>query len=336
MREFFQVEPTAHASWRMAVLLGVNSRTYKFALGNALLSLAADERAEVPLVELAEVYARGILEHLSEGPQAPTGQMKDTDFLAIAAREAEESRRLGRPTEELVHAAIRSIPSMVMQKFHNQRGGVELPHRFYELTGTGKNRTIILTPALTHIARSEQANGLVEELDARWRIVETSFASGVGRSLLEEGLAVDWSELKLTDRRRRRSITGITAAVVGFQHGRCLICHQPLTPSDPVAVDHVFPYSYMQRLGGPTGWKGPDLDAVWNLAPTHDSCNATKSDRPPKPEELTRLALRNDTIMSSPVPLRRTLELTLKAAGYKGQPGEWSAFIHQVIDLVYC
>jgi hypothetical protein len=51
----------------------------------------------------------------------------------------------------------------------------------------------------------------------------------------------------LTDRRRRRPVTGVASAVVGFQHGRCLICDTTLAASDPVAVDHVFPYSLMNR-----------------------------------------------------------------------------------------
>ena len=97
--------------------------------------------------------------------------------------------------------------------------------------------------------------------------VESSFAAGVGRSLLDEGVVVDWNTLKITDKCRRRSVTGIIEATTGFQHGRCLICTDILTPSHATAVDHVFPFALMHRFAGVGAWRGPDLDALWNLAP---------------------------------------------------------------------
>ncbi|MFG2424175.1 hypothetical protein ACGFWD_34705 [Streptomyces sp. NPDC048448] len=97
--------------------------------------------------------------------------------------------------------------------------------------------------------------------------VESSFAAGVGRSLLDEGVVVDWDTLKITDKRRRRSVTGIIEATTGFQHGRCLICTDILTPSHATVVDHVFPFALMHRFAGVGAWRGPDLDALWNLAP---------------------------------------------------------------------
>jgi 5-methylcytosine-specific restriction endonuclease McrA len=176
---------------------------------------------------------------------------------------------------------------------------------------------------------------LAAELSARWNIVESSFAAGIGRSLMEEGVAVDWENLKITDtRRRRRSVTGITDATLGFQHGRCLICHEVLAVHDVTAVDHVFPFSLMHRLGGVGSWYGPDLDALWNLAPAHAACNAAKSDRLPTQAELARLAARNEAIMNSPHPLRRTLQLSLTSA-LSGRPAiSWAEFLRAVQKAV--
>lgn len=126
---------------------------------------------------------------------------------------------------------------------------------------------------------------------------------------------MDWETLQLTDKRRRRSVTRVTDALIGFQHGRCLICAQPITPGDSTAVDHVFPYSLMQRFGGVSGWDGPDLDLIWNLAPAHQACNSAKSDRLPTPEELHRLAQRNEAIMHSPHPLRKPSSSVSAACG---------------------
>ncbi|MEU1388488.1 MULTISPECIES: hypothetical protein [unclassified Nonomuraea] len=329
--EFFREEPTARSSWRLAVLMGANSRTYKFALGEALLGAAAEGRTDIPLRELARPYAMSLVEHLAQAPQ--TSQRSATsgaDFLTVAQEETAESVRLGSPTEKLLAAAMKSMPEMVMQKFHNLRGngGAEIPHRFYEVTGSARERVVKLTEPLREVALSEQRATLQAELAARWSIVETSFAAGVGRSLVEEGVAVDLTTLRITDKERRRSVAGVTDAVIGFQHGRCIICAQPLIPGvDEVAVDHVFPYSFKRLLSGTK----VDLDAIWNLAPAHRLCNGQKSNQPPSQGELTRLALRNEAIMQSPHPLKRTLQLTLKGHGYPGgRVGEWWDFINEV------
>ncbi|MEU0565160.1 hypothetical protein ABZ297_07180 [Nonomuraea sp. NPDC005983] len=329
--EFFREEPTARSSWRLAVLMGANVRTYKFALGGALLGAAAEGRADILLRDLAKPYAMSLVEHLAQAPQAsPKVVAGGLDFLSVAREEAAESEQLGSPTEKLLAAAMKSMPAMVMQKFHNLRGdgGAEVPHRFYEVTGTSQERVVKLTDHLREVALSEQKASLQAELAARWSIVETSFAAGVGRSLVEEGVAVDLEALQITDKERRRSVAGVTEAVIGFQHGRCIICAELLNPGvDDVAVDHVFPYSFKRLLPG----AGIDLDAIWNLAPAHRPCNGQKSNQPPTQGQLTRLALRNEAIMQSPHPLKRTLQLTLKRHGFTGgRVGEWWDFIQEV------
>ncbi|AQW49620.1 HNH endonuclease [Streptomyces violaceusniger] len=312
--------------------MGANSRTYKFAFGAALLEYAAQDRTEVTLEELAIPYAMGLVAHLAEAPQAPSGlQVRGSDFLAVAEREAKESAALGHPTDRLRHAAVRSMPGMVMQKFHNLRGNTRTAHRFYDLIGNSHQRIVRLTPELRSIAKGEQSTGLRAELAARWDIVESSFAAGIGRSLIDEGFSVDWATLQLTDKRRRRSVTGVADAVIGFQHGRCLICAQPIAPGDSTVVDHVFPYSLMRRFGDVSGWHGPDWDAIWNLAPAHQACNSAKSDRLPTAGELHGLAQRNEAIMHSPHPLRKTLQLSLHSAQHSDTPkGHWPHFLRQV------
>ena len=264
-------------------------------------------------------------------PQARSAQgLGEADFLTVAEREAVETLRTGQPTDALVEASVRSMPQMVMQKFHNL-AGTEIPHRFYEITGTGSRRVVRLTPELQKVAASEDLTSLTAEVDARWRIVETSFSAGVGASLISDGLAVDLDRSVLTDKLRRRSITGVTEAVIGFQYRRCLICDELITPDSPVAVDHTFLFSFMRR-DFPLGWAGLDLDAVWNLAPAHAVCNAAKSNALPSRVQVERLARRNAAIMNSPHPLRRTLELTLKTWGFRGRPEEWPRFLAGVTE----
>src|SRR3712207_945409 len=82
--EFYRAEPTAVTSWRMAVLMGANARTYKFALGGALLDLAREGRADASLAELAAPYTMRIVERAQRYPQGPSGSVTGAeDFLTV-------------------------------------------------------------------------------------------------------------------------------------------------------------------------------------------------------------------------------------------------------------
>lgn len=328
---FYSAHPTASTAWRLAVLMGANARTYKFALADALIEHASEGRSSVTLRELATSYTSAIIRHSANGPQAPAStKLAPKDFLSLVNKFRESSPGDAPPTEELVDAAVRAMPGMVMQKFHNLRGGVETPHRFYSLRGPGRDAAVDFTPALKAVAGSTELHSLSSELDARWQIVEASFASGVGQSLMGQGLGVDLSLEHLLEKRRRRPVAGLTAAVVGFQYGRCLICWEPLEPLDSVAIDHVFPFSFMKN-GRALIDQHLDLDAVWNLAPAHASCNGQKSNRPPTRVEIFRLGQRNEAIMLSPHPLRQTLELSLALGGFKAGEGSWHKFLASVL-----
>jgi hypothetical protein len=312
MSEFYRTEPTARTAWRQVILMGANVRTYKFPLGAALLDLARSGRDAVSLVELATTYATHLVHRAGDFPQAPSSlSMSDQDFLSVLAREREESRTAGGPTEALVDAAVKSIPGMVMQKFHNLPGQGEAAHRFYELGGRGANRIVRLTPDL-HAVADGSLGMLDDELDARWRIVEASFDAGIGRNLIG-GLKFDETTGQLVVAAQRVPLTSLRASIDGFQYGRCFYCHEPLGDLNgpEIHVDHVFPFKWMT-----TGsWQGPDLNGVWNLVLAHDACNRKKWFRNPTDEEIRRLVERNDAVAESPVPLRRTLEIAMGASG---------------------
>jgi 5-methylcytosine-specific restriction endonuclease McrA len=196
---------------------------------------------------------------------------------------------------------------MVMQKFHNLRAFGEVPHKFYEVVGRGDDRVLRLTPELNQVATTPDL--LQDELDARWSIVESSFDAGIGRSLMDRGvvLSADGAQI-LQAPFRRASVTSARAALTGFQHGRCFYCHEPLTSLPRgVHVDHVYPIA-LTRTGS---WRGPDVNGVWNLVVACSACNLTKSSRVPTPDEVRALIDRNEAIMTSPHPLKRTLELTM-------------------------
>lgn len=328
-QQFYRIEPTARTAWRQAILMGANVRTYKFPLGAALLELARSGREAVPLTELATAYATLLVNRDGNFPQAPESQsLGQKDFLSVLARERNPSQAAGRPTEALVDAAAKSIPDMVMRKFHNLPGQGEVAHKFYELEGRGRHKIVRLTPDLQAVAGDSSAV-LSDELNARWRIVEASFDAGIGRSLLG-GLTFDEETEQLVVAAKRVSLTSLRASIDGFQYGRCFYCRDPLGDLNgpDIHVDHVFPFKWMT-----TGtWRGPDLNGVWNLVLAHGPCNRDKWFRNPTDDEITRLIARNDAIAESPVPLRRTLEIAMSASG-PGAASKRHQFIANVRNL---
>ena len=65
---FTQAMPTLDNYWRSIVLFGQNTACYKFALAQALLEKAKAGAAEVPLNNLAEVFADHVCQHLIKSP----------------------------------------------------------------------------------------------------------------------------------------------------------------------------------------------------------------------------------------------------------------------------
>lgn len=301
--------------------MGANTRTYKFALGSALLAFGREGRDSVALSELGRAYAGQLLARSHGAAQAPAAsRLGDMDFLAVLERERRESTSIGEPTERLVDAAARAIPEMVMQKFHNLRDLGQVAHTFYELEGRGRDRRVRLTPELRDVAT--RSSDLASELDARWSIVEASFDAEISRNLLQSGVEPSDDLTDVVVPIRRIPVTGLRSAIAGFQHGQCFYCRMPLVESaqngedDPysgrdVHVDHVVPYSWMKS----GSWRGPNLNHVWNLVLACAPCNLRKSARQPTSSELETLLKRNHAIANSPHPLRRTIDITMLAAG---------------------
>ena len=79
MLPFQDAAPTPAGDWRHIVRFGRNVASYKFALGQALLALAA-QQTFVPLAELAVPYAAGLCEHLQvEDRQSTSAQSQFLD-----------------------------------------------------------------------------------------------------------------------------------------------------------------------------------------------------------------------------------------------------------------
>lgn len=200
---------------------------------------------------------------------------------------------------------MKSMPAMVLQKFHNLHGGKNVGHEFYEVVSRRGSVTIRITPELRYLAAQEAAQTLEAELESRWVIVEQAWDAGIGPGLVRTGPVLDSSGDMLLDPVKRVAVTRSRDSLVGFQEGRCFYCATAI-PKDfsGTHVDHVFPFALMSR-----GFvRHLDLNAVWNLVVACQACNLSKSSALPNDSVISRLFNRNEAIVGSPYPLKRTIE----------------------------
>ena len=122
---FQNAAPTPAGDWRHVVRFGLNVTSYKFALGQALLELAARQQTFVPLPELAVPYAAALCEHL---------QVEDRQSTAPQSRflDACRSRNRGDPkSTPLTEATVRLGFANVIDASHISRGGQPTQTRFF-------------------------------------------------------------------------------------------------------------------------------------------------------------------------------------------------------------
>ncbi|WP_198288472.1 HNH endonuclease domain-containing protein [Chamaesiphon minutus] len=108
------------------------------------------------------------------------------------------------------------------------------------------------------------------------------------------------------DRVRRIDITSSRTALDGYQKGKCFYCFGAIS-IEPGAenladVDHFFPHRLHDLI--------KSIDGVWNLVLACQECNrgvGGKFDRLPSQRFVKRLYNRNEFLISSFLPLQKTL-----------------------------
>ena len=165
---FQNAAPTPAGDWRHIVRFGLNVASYKFALGQALLELAALQQAFVPLPELAVPYAARLCEHL---------QVEDRQSTAPQSRFLDACRSRNRgdlESAQLTEATVRLGFANVIDAFHISRGGQPTQTRFF-VDERASRQGITLTDHLLELANGQQAKVLPVEVDARWNLVQLSW-----------------------------------------------------------------------------------------------------------------------------------------------------------------
>ena len=299
MTDFLAGTPTLDTNWRAVVLFGRNVASYKFALAKTLLGLAGRADDRVPLLELAAPFARHLCGHLHQvDKQTTSASSKFLDFCrAFNKGELAEDR--------LIENTTRLGFNNVLDAFHVVGAG-PVPTRFFvdERKAGQDGGAIRLTDDLRGLAASLQGPALSEETESRWRLVETAWALDLPRA----GLAVQAdaeTNMLFVERVRRVNLTGVRAALNGYQRGRCFYCMTETVLAE-AEVDHFFPWVLKARR------EMPDADSVWNLVLACRNCNRGECGKfaaVPAARLVARLNERNNWLVDSHHPLRETILL---------------------------
>ena len=282
---------------RGIVLLGRNVASYKFALAGAILELAATGAAYASLADLAEPFSRQLCNHLAASPRQTTSP--SSTYLEICRK-----FNTGDVTyEELILATKRMGFNNVIDAFHVVGNGRSQTQFFMDDRRSPRNG-ISLTDSILKVAESS-ALQMSQEIEARWRLVETAWDLGINTSLI----LFDSDTGTLTDKEARIAVTSARDALNGYQKGHCFYCFAPIsttTGDENLAdVDHFFPHVLQRK-----GILG-NLNGVWNLVLACQACNrgsGGKFDAIPSLTHVNRLAKRNEYLCESHNPLQQTLK----------------------------
>ncbi len=285
------------------IVFGRNSAFYKLALGRSLLEAVAKERTFVSMEELAEPYARNLVEHL---------RRTDRQGTAASSRFLNACRSFIRgeiAEDELLARTVGWGFADVLDAFHNVNSR-ELPVRFFVDERRARNG-ISLTDELHKLKETFQYVNLDHEVEARWRLVETAWSLDVSPRLLVARYDPLAGEIYMESAKARRvDVTSCRDALNGYQKGRCFYCSSEISVvvghKDLCDVDHFFPRTLLRLLPGTQA----NLDGVWNLVLSCRSCNRGKEGkaaRVPRVRYLKRLHRRNEFLIDSHHPLRGTL-----------------------------
>ena len=153
MLPFQDATPTPAGDWRHIVRFGRNVASYKFALGRALLDLAAQQQTFVRLEDLSVPYAASICEHLfAEDRQSTSARSRFLDACRSHNRGELDAAQLAEVTGQLGF-------NNVIDAFHISRGGEPTQSRFF-IDERPARHGITLTDYLLELANGLQAQVL--------------------------------------------------------------------------------------------------------------------------------------------------------------------------------
>lgn len=300
MSRFEDINPSLENYWRAIILFGRNVASYKFALAKSLLEIGKNTSDIVSLSELAEPFSRHVCEHLKINDKQATSS--SSQFLDIC-----RAYNLGEIDKaKLIDSTVRLGFVNVIDAFHNVNNA-EISERFFTDT-RGSGGGIKLSDNIFKLYESSSISDLPQEVEARWRLVESAWSMNISRNLITVQNDKDTNVLFANNNNRRTNITSSRDALNGYQKGKCFYCNGDISVIElldiSADVDHFFPHILKEHnIATP-------IDGVWNLVLACRDCNRGengKFSKIPKIEFLDKLSTRNNYLITSHHPLRETL-----------------------------
>ena len=301
MSEFYEIEPSLENYWRSIILFGRNVASYKFALAKALYDLKDSGDTVITLDKLAVPFAKNITEHLVICDKQ--GTSANSNFLN-GCRDF-NSNKLSH--DELIELTVRSGSNNVIDAFHNVHQS-EIPSRFF-IDERKTKGGIVLTDNFFKLGEQFQYKSLVDETEARWRLVETAWELNLPKHLIQVDYKEETREFFADNKLRRVAVTSASPALNGYQKGKCFYCFREISidseNTDTFAdVDHFFPHVLRQCDAE------KPINGVANLVLACTDCNRGQQGKfaqLPSIKLLKRLYKRNEYLITSHHPLRETL-----------------------------
>jgi len=303
MTKFYEVEPSLENYWRSIILFGRNVASYKFALAKSLYDLKESGDTVITLDKLAVPFARHITEHLVVCNKQ--GVSANSKFLN-GCRDY-NAQQLNH--NDLIELTVKAGFNNVIDAFHNVHQS-EVPTRFF-IDERKTKGGITLTDNFYKLGEQFQYENLIDETEARWRLVETAWELNLPKHLIQIDYKEETREFFADNKLRRVPVTSAKPALNGYQKGKCFYCFREISinrdVSDNLAdVDHFFPHILRQCDSE------KPINGVANLVLSCTDCNrgvSGKFAQLPSIKLLERLNDRNEYLITSHHPLRETLIL---------------------------
>ena len=319
----FQInDPSLESQWRALILFGKNSATYKFAFAKSLLELVDQETTHISLSDLAIPFSKNITAHLKASDKQ--GNSNSSTFLNYC-----RSFNEGKIDEsELLKQTEKFGFVNVVDAFQNVNGG-QIPNLFYEKDYKGSQKRIAIKDDLLKLKESFHFQNFDQEVEARWKLVETAWNLQINPNLLEVRYDKESSIFFLeSDLMRRKDITSVRDSLNGYQKGKCFYSFQDISVNINngivCEVDHFLPHT--NKLSHIN--EQANINGVWNLVLAEPSINREKSSKIPDIKFLNRLYNRNEFYISSKHPLAETI---INQTG--NTPAKRQAFLQKQYDI---
>ena len=270
--------------WKGIVLYGLNQATYKIALGKTIIELASLGKESIDWHQLSKSYLDNYILRLKENALPQQNN---------PARKTKMERIIDSLNKGIIDyfTAISQVENEafddVLPRFQTIGTDKEIVgEKFYHFD---IGRKLYLHDSTFKIVENSKIE-LIEELDARWSLLEGAFSMVHGDWHLSNSVR----DIYLENGYSRTNITGNIPFLQGYQGNSCFYCGEPIENND-IHVDHVLPRQFIQH------------DEIWNLVLSHSICNLHKNDSLVGKHYFEKLIARNENIMGSNHPWKKKI-----------------------------